>query len=251
MNNRTIFSRIIIGFKKGWNTPSLPPHLIELNNNPLIRIMRFLGGVSIFMIITHKYGYSIILYINIFLTLIFGLYHFYLTYYRFKHIYKLIKNGDLNVRNSPLDKLASIASNILMCFKGSCDVVSPLATPLALMLGIEAALRDADKQPIFSPIFSMIIDKFPNLSVTSPHADIIQQVKLMKLNYQDIQDLNSLELDITSVKSLTPDDVNFFVDGIKSQKALILEQNETMRSMIAENLKNFGSKPFDTSSKSN
>ena len=68
--NRTIFSRIMIGIKKGWNTPTLPQHLIELNNKPLIRIMRFLGGLSIFMIITHKYGHPIILYINLFITLI-------------------------------------------------------------------------------------------------------------------------------------------------------------------------------------
>ena len=78
--NRTIFSRIMVGVKKGWNTPSLPQHLIELNNKPLIRIMRVLGGISFIMILSESYHNLYILIINIIFVVLFTTYHFYLSY---------------------------------------------------------------------------------------------------------------------------------------------------------------------------
>lgn len=38
-------------------------------------------------------------------------------------IYKLWK-GDLNIRNSPLDRLASLGGNLLYCWKVGCYVAS-------------------------------------------------------------------------------------------------------------------------------
>jgi len=43
--------------KKGLFTPTLPNHIIQLNNNPFIRIFRVLGGISILLILTHRLDY--------------------------------------------------------------------------------------------------------------------------------------------------------------------------------------------------
>jgi len=53
------------------------------------------------------------LYIFLFLTLAFFIYHTVISYYRIIHIYKTLKSDKLNVRNSPLDKLGSIAAKTL------------------------------------------------------------------------------------------------------------------------------------------
>ena len=62
-NNKTkfsfgsVFKIIFIGIRKGLNTPTLPYFLITLQNKPIIRILRFLGGISMILIITHKLEY--------------------------------------------------------------------------------------------------------------------------------------------------------------------------------------------------
>ena len=58
MNKKKFFfSRFFIGLKKGILTPTLPNHIILLNNNPIIRIFRVLGGISILLILTHRLDY--------------------------------------------------------------------------------------------------------------------------------------------------------------------------------------------------
>jgi len=93
--------RILTGIKKGYQTPTLPIHIIEFTNKPLTRIMRFLGGVSFIAMMSKSYlNYPFYIYIILTLfTLIFTIYHFYLAYHRFKHMRYLFKSGAYEVRN--------------------------------------------------------------------------------------------------------------------------------------------------------
>jgi hypothetical protein len=102
MNNKTIFQRLVIGFKKGVSTPNLPDNILKLQLNPLIRILRFLGGVSFLFILGNKYlNYPVyFLYISMFIAILFTIYHLFISYFRFKHIYKILKSNDLEIRNS-------------------------------------------------------------------------------------------------------------------------------------------------------
>lgn len=87
MNKRTLIQRAMIGFKKGWTTPSLPDHINKLHNNVFIRMFRVAGGISVILILTHKLEllgngilYIITLYGCIFLTFLFSIYSFYISY---------------------------------------------------------------------------------------------------------------------------------------------------------------------------
>lgn len=122
MINKNIFARFFIGVKKGLFTPTLPNHIILLNNNPIIRILRVLGGISILLILTHRLFGNGLLYFTALvlctvLAIIFSFYLIFLTYHRIKHMIKVLKSDELDVRNSPLDKLASIAARIILCSK--------------------------------------------------------------------------------------------------------------------------------------
>ena len=93
MINKNIFARFFIGVKKGILTPTLPNHIIQLNNNPIIRIFRVLGGISILLILTHRLDYlgEGLLYFSSLvlctvLAFLFSLYLFFLSYHRIKHI---------------------------------------------------------------------------------------------------------------------------------------------------------------------
>ena len=95
-----------MGIKKGWNTPTLPDNILKIQSYPLIRILRFLGGSSFLLILSKNYlNYdSYVLYISMLFATTFTIYHFIFTFYRIKHMFKILKSNELIIRNSPLDK---------------------------------------------------------------------------------------------------------------------------------------------------
>ena len=104
---KNFFNRIYIDSKKGLLTPTLPENIIKFKSNPLIRILRVLGGLSILVLLgNNKYSYSLPIYVLYFLWLVgflFLVYHIVISYYRFVNIKKILKSDKLDVRNSPLD----------------------------------------------------------------------------------------------------------------------------------------------------
>jgi hypothetical protein len=113
-------SRLTKGIKKGFLTPTLPLYIINVQKNPIVRIFRVLGGISVLLILTkrlhilgHGLLYTISLSICIFFSLVFGIYLIFITYHRIKYMIKVFKSDDLDIKNSPLDRLASIAARII------------------------------------------------------------------------------------------------------------------------------------------
>ena len=102
VNSSKIRERFLIGIKKGWQTETLPSHIVKLQLNPLIRIFRVLGGISILGIWTkgwiHLNKYA--LYLAIAISFLYCLYLIYISYNRVLHMYKVFKNKELDVRNS-------------------------------------------------------------------------------------------------------------------------------------------------------
>lgn len=75
--NKSIFQQLKTGIIKGWKTPTLPDYLINLLNNPLIRIFRILGGISYLIILGKSYIPIIFpIYIIAFIIAIFFFYYF-------------------------------------------------------------------------------------------------------------------------------------------------------------------------------
>lgn len=54
MNNKTIFQRLITGFKKGYNTPTLPENILHLQKNVFIRYFRIISGFSALLLVTGR-----------------------------------------------------------------------------------------------------------------------------------------------------------------------------------------------------
>jgi len=146
---KRFYEKTIIGIKRGLFTPNLPPEILEFQNKPLIRIFRVIGGLSFLTILGRGYtsfklsplllGLFILLY---FFAVLFFIFHIYISYHRFKHIKYLLKSGALDVRNSPLDKNASLLVRVLACAKGACDTATPIGLGLGLMLGADQTLKE-------------------------------------------------------------------------------------------------------------
>jgi hypothetical protein len=103
---KTAFEILKIVVQKTISTPTLPQEILKFNNLPIIRIIRVLGGLSIILIFTHKFDYIENINLRIFFLIVsfiivslFTVCQIYVNYHRVKHLYKLIKSGELDIRN--------------------------------------------------------------------------------------------------------------------------------------------------------
>nr|AYE93328.1 hypothetical protein C0992_000013 [Termitomyces sp.]AYE93329.1 hypothetical protein C0992_000014 [Termitomyces sp.] len=178
LNMKNILKRAWKGIVIGWNTPILPDHLLELQSRPIIRIFRVLGGISTLSLLGKGYIKLDIygLYIAIILTSMFVIYNIYFSYQKIKHIRKIIKRGDLDVRNSPLDRFASLFVKLVVCGKGFCDYVPQIGGALGLLLGMDQILRESNREAFFGPLIGQGINKvFPNKSEVEIWKDNLQK----------------------------------------------------------------------------
>lgn len=160
MLNKTIAQRLWIGFKKGYNTPTLPDHIIKFNSIIYIRIISFLGGISFLIILGKSYVQSpkYIYNIAFIFAIIFTFYHFYLIYYRIQHMVRVIMSDEFDIRNSPLERLAHLGARALFCFKGVCAQAQPIGLTLGIMLGADEILKQANREAVFAPFLATILN---------------------------------------------------------------------------------------------
>ena len=99
--NKNIVTRLAIGLKKGYNTPTLPENILKIQQHPLIRILRVLGGLSFLFLLSknHLNFHISFLYIAMLFMLLFTIYHIIISYYRLRHVRKLLKSGELDIIN--------------------------------------------------------------------------------------------------------------------------------------------------------
>lgn len=65
-------------------------------------------------------------------------------------MYRIIKNRDLDIQNSPFDRFATYAAKILWCSKGFCDSVAPIGVTFGAMAGIDELKKLKGFEPIFT-----------------------------------------------------------------------------------------------------
>jgi hypothetical protein len=186
---------IFKGIKKGYQIPTLPNHIIEFTNKPLIRIMRFIGGVSFLTILSKSYlNYHIsILFIAMFFAVIFTIYHFYLALNRFKHIRFLLKSGAYEVRNSPLDRLAFLVAKTIGCLKGACEQALVLGIGLALMLVTDEILKYGNVDPFFGPLLGGALKTVLPEKPSNESVKIVRSAfELLRANKNKTQIINTV-----------------------------------------------------------
>jgi hypothetical protein len=83
--------------------------------HPLIRLLRVIGGICTILALTKKIKYlpNFVNYLLLIIIVIFIFYNCYIGYYRIIYIYKTLKSDKLDIKNSPLDKLATIIGKTL------------------------------------------------------------------------------------------------------------------------------------------
>jgi hypothetical protein len=159
---KIFLNRTIKGFKKGLFTPNLSPEMLEFNRKPIIRILRVIGGISLLSLLGRSYFElgGVLLYLSYFFSLIFLIYHIYISIHKYKYIKSVLKNKELDIKNSPLDKYASMLARVVFCAKGVCDSATPIGLGLGLMLGADQVLKDGGRDAFFGPLIGSSLNKF-------------------------------------------------------------------------------------------
>lgn len=225
---KTFFKRVLTGVKKGYKTPNLPDHIIEFTNQPLTRILRVIGGVSFITMMSNSHLHFPIgvLIILAFFSLIFTIYHIYLTYHRIKHIRYLFKTGAYEVRNSPVDRLAFLAARAIGCLKGVCESAQPVGLGLGLMITADEILKAADVEPIFTPFIGNALK-----SILPESASRLEN-KLLNSNIAQVTS-NNLEIKANELLLERFKELNlkgdFTNEEVSELKKLILENLDQLK----------------------
>jgi len=234
---KNFFKRLKIGISKGWNTPTLPQHLLTLQLHPLIRIFRVIGGISILLILTKRVNYfnSFVLYLVVLISIFYTFYILYISYYRLRHIYKIMRSKDLEIRNSPLDKFATLASKLIFCIKGACDTAVPLGVALGVMAGFDTILEHKGKEPIFLPFIAEItLPDSEEQKIYKERKNLLKDIKEIDSKYKQLYEDSSILKSLEDSKLFSDQDITTIREEFKNQENIMFIKKE----VLLEGLKN-------------
>ena len=100
---------------------------------------------------------EVIFYIIIFISISYILYKLYFVYRQIKHWFYNVRNGNLLVRNSPLDKFSSQAARLIWCSKIFCEVAAPIGIMYGGMSGIVELRKAKGYEPLFLPFLADLV----------------------------------------------------------------------------------------------
>lgn len=239
----TFLQSIIVGFKHGWNMSTLPPYILPFHNHPIIRMFRFIGGVCIIYWLWSLNNNDPNGFIILPIVMIHFLYMIIIAIIKTKYIIYLWRSGKLDVRNSPVNRFASLISKLTLCIKtGICDYALPTGGVLGLGMGIDALLEQSGRDKVFTPFLGDLLDKsltkvgIPNES-TKEFADMKRNLRLLnrKLfnSMDEMQMLNAFKEWVLlfedtklneEVNNIVKEDLSVKMDDIKNAQEKIIEQ---------------------------
>jgi len=201
---KKFFKDIWIGIKFSFKLPSLPQTVAKFHNYPLVRIFRVLGGVSILLVLSKsEFSNKYLFYIVFPLAFLQFIYIIIINLTKFCYIIYLWINKKLEVRNSPLNILASFSVTIISCVKGTCVLGLSGGTALGMGLGIDELLVNYGREPVFRDTLGKGLDKALNgLGFKNPNKDISNSdldLKTLKYRYTKLIDLNKDIDELTSM----------------------------------------------------
>lgn len=246
-NKKTILNRIWLGIKLGWKLPSLPAYVEKFHNHHITRILRVLGGISILLVFSKsEFAIKYLFYIIFPLAFLQFLYIIIINLIKFVYIIYLWKNNKLEVRNSPLDRLASFSLTLFSCVKGGCVLGLSSGTALGMGLGIDELLSHSGRDPVFKNILGKGLDQtLNNLGYQNPNKDITNvrdNIETFKHRYKELNALNKDIDDLDSIgKEIGAEDSELIREikkdikkSIEAEKASILQSRSKILSELSE-----------------
>jgi hypothetical protein len=183
----------ILAFKLAYNIPTLPSKILYFHNHIFTRIFRFIGGISILITVSRGFDYiniqeyfnelisDMIIFTTFILASIFIIFILIINLIKIVYgIYLLIKKPEIfEVRNSPLNLLATYLGKLLYCVKIGCVVSGTTAAVVAGGVTFDTLIEKSGRGPIFVPMMAEGL----NLILGKPTE--VQNVKLPEVSSND------------------------------------------------------------------
>ena len=242
---KTKLQRIWKGIKIGWNLPSLPVSVYNFHNFPLVRIFRVIGGISIILFLSSPkwIGNSYFYWIIFGLAMLHFFYILTISIIKICYLVYLWKSKKLEVRNSPLDQIASLTVKLAACIKGACVAGGASATVMGLGFGADKLLEEAGYAPFFKKAVGNQLGKIlTNLGYQSnnEYLELQRRMSGVKQRVRNIEELNKIINELENDNSFLglKNDLKEFKDEF--YKELQQEQNikRIEESKILTELKN-------------
>jgi hypothetical protein len=248
---KTLFQRFIYGLKLAWNLPSLPTSVDKFHNYPLIRIFRVIGGISILLFLSSPgwINNSYIKWIIFVLAMIQFIYIAVISFIKIGYIVYLWKNKKLEVRNSPINHIASLTFKLVsLTFKLATYIkcagaTGAVATVLGLGFGADKLLEEAGYPPFFKKAVGNQLSNILSCLGYTGNAEYLELKKIMldiKQKAKNIEELNrivdNMEKDpsFSELKSELAEFKREFIKDLQREKT----QKAIEQSKILAELKN-------------
>lgn len=163
---------IFLGVKKGLSVPLLPTKISSLYNHIYLRIFRFIGGVCLLLVLTSNYRH-LPTFLHLIIIIVGAIHSIQMcVIFLIKACYGIYtlkyKPEDFEVRNSPLNHMASHIGKILYCAKVGCVVTGGAATFLGGGVVVDQILEEAGREKVFVPFMgSLYKSAFGELTPTT------------------------------------------------------------------------------------
>jgi hypothetical protein len=157
---KSIFERIILGIKSSSSLETFPPHIIKLNKTIPIRVLRILGPLCTFFMLS-GYAFKIgkeIYYLTFIISFIYILYRYTLAFYSVKQFFHYVANGSLVVRNSPVDLLYTMVRVTWTSMRKGAKLTFGAGFTYALCHELDDILVKEGKDPYFIPNLKARLD---------------------------------------------------------------------------------------------
>ncbi len=243
-NKKNLYNRLVTGLKVGWNAPVLPSKVLSFHNNPLLRVFRVIGGVSILTVFSKKHLLLSLPFksVILFFALLHIIYISSISIIKLWYGYKVLKSDKLNVRNSPLDQFATTAGKLLYCWKYGCQVGSAGLGLVGTSFLIDSMLEAGGREKVFTPLIGKGVKLFIN---NRPAHDVLLGIKKdiknledSKASYKEITDLFNKADKVLDSKDFSKQEINSIkcsINEIKDmEKAKLSDYTEELSKKIKQ-----------------
>jgi hypothetical protein len=209
-----------LGFIRAYSIPTLPAKVELFYSHIFVRILRFIGGLSFLLVVTKL---SLILpgFLHLFLAILASIQItqiiLILIIKFFYGIYTLIyKKEKFEIRNSPLNRYASLISQALYCLKIGCAATGAGAGFIAGGAAYDSVLEESGRDRVFLPfmaqIYNSVFGEGPNNKI---NVFIEKNVPSETLNTQNQESVTEV---LKKFNQMSPEEKEEFRNEIKKNQ---------------------------------
>jgi hypothetical protein len=152
-------------------------------------------------------------------------------------MYKVLKSDTLDVRNSPLNRFASMATRMLWCAKGFCDSVAPIGVAFGTMAGIDELRKAKGLEPVFLPFLADTI--FPKSETDKIYAE---QRELASRLVKNEMENGAMKQELSIINQLADHDIitieeaNDWKNSLSKNNSMVNQDTNSIKNKINYNL---------------